>query len=1160
MLTKFQRGVAFILAVLTAVFCFGTSVSADDAAPDTAVTEPERSLSSNAISEAKELLGTVSYETYVSRYSNETLYPKAKASVKVAGTDYYEAGTTAAVSIETYDGQTALRTGSEGIVAYRFTVPETAKYTIRLKYWPVEGETNATSIQRILRINGAVPFSEAYNIGLTKVWTPAYDEADKYVIESKKGNITRYFRQDIDKNEIRPTFLQTPEWCVYDLRDIDGFFKEPFEFVFEKGENVITFDAVAEDFAIGEIELLPAEEMQSYESYIASFASAPKGTDKVVIQGEEPLHNSSSTIYPVEDRSSALTTPCDTHRVMLNTIGGEKWQVSSQWIEYQFSVNADGLYQIIPRFRQNVNDGLYSSRILYIYSDESVAEGTPGYYNGVPFDEARELRFNYSPDWQSEPLRYGVVTTDEKGNRRIDYVDCEFYFKAGVTYTLKFEVSLGTMGDVVQAVQHSLDTINEAYLNIMRLTGAEPDESRDYFFSSVMPDTVIDIIIQAGRIQKIADELTALSGTKSSNVAILEKMSWILDRMGKNPEEEIARNLKELKSRIGNIGTWLSTAKTQPLQIDSFTIQGADQKKPRANANFFQAFGHEISSFIQSFLRNYDRMGAVADTAAIEESIEIWNAYGRDQAQVIRNLINKDFTPATGYPVNLKLVAGGTLLPSILAGSGPDAYIGLGEDNVINYAIRGALMPIEKYDGFHDMLYYKVDDEYNTVYDDAGNPIRNEKAQFNEAAMLVLGIADQQDVMHYYGLPETQSFPMMFIRSDIMADLGINSLDTWDELLEAATILSDNSMTIGLSNDYKIFLYQMGGKLFADNGMRINLDSNLALDSFETMCNMFTMYSFPYKYDFTNRFRTGEMPIGIAGYNGTYNHLIVFATELRGRWQFVPVPGYEISDGKGGTYINNVSVSTVSAIVMITGCDQEKETWEFMKWHVGSDCQVKYSNEMIAILGDSAKHGTANIQALETMPWTNREKTNLISQFQNLASIPNYPGSYIIGRYTKFSFLGAYNDGNDPVAKLRSYITIINKEISRKRSEFGLETLEIGQTLAMKRYQMFLASIGELSDSQMAEAGFTKDDITVISEADRQTYKAQLDAVKKAFADIEAEDASFKTYIPDNLIDALKDAGNALNAASPEIFGKVCKYISTCAGALKEYQSSYPQD
>ncbi len=1145
-----------LLAVLTLLFCAGMPAAALGGKVDEL--SDDRSFSSDAIAQAKELLGTVSYEQYVSLHSDEARYPKGTATVTVRGVDYYAAETTAEVAVKTFEGVEALQTSSLGTVAYKVNVPAAGKYCVRLTYWPIEGETNSTSIQRIFRINGKVPFSETYNIGLTKVWSPVYDPADENTISTKNGDLVRRFRRDIDDNEIRPTFVQTPRWCEYDLHDIDGFFKDPFEFWFEAGENVLTFEAVAEDMAIGTVTVYPMEELPSYKDYIASLPAA-KGTDKVVIQGEEPYRNSSSTIYPVEDRSSALTYPCDTHRVMLNTIGGEKWQVASQWVEYQFSVNADGLYQIIPRFRQNVNDGLYSSRVLYIYSDESVAAGTAGYYNGVPFDEARELRFNYSSDWQSEPLQYGTVVVNEKGVRSIEYTPCEFFFKAGVTYTIKFEVSLGTMGEVVQRVQNSLNVINEAYLDIMKLTGAEPDEYRDYYFSSVMPDTVINIIIQAGKIQKIADELTSLAGTKSSNVAILEKMSWILDKMGKNPEEEIAKNLKELKSRIGNIGTWLSTAKTQPLQIDSITVQSAEAKKPRANANFFQAFAHEISSFIQSFIRNYDRMGAVEDTSLNEDSIEVWNAYGRDQAQVIRNLINKDFTPTSGITVNLKLVAGGTLLPSILAGSGPDAYIGLGEDNVINYAIRGALLPIENNSGFTDMLYYKVDENFNTVYDEAGKAVRNEKAQFNEAAMLVLGITDADDVMHYYGLPETQSFPMMFIRSDIMADLGITSLDTWAELLEAATVLSQNSMTIGLSNDYKIFLYQMGGTLFADNGMRINLDSNLALDSFETMCNMFTMYSFPYKYDFTNRFRTGEMPIGIAGYNGTYNHLIVFATELRGRWQFVPVPGYELPDGNGGTFINNVSVSTVSAIVMIRGCDQEPETWEFMKWHVGADCQVKYSNEMIAILGDSAKHGTANIEALATMPWTNKERANLTSQFQNLASIPNYPGSYIIGRYTKFSFLAAYNDGADPVAKLRSYITIINKEISRKRSEFGLETLEIGQSLALKRYQMFLGSLGELSSSQYESYAIDRNKITEIPESAKTQYKDKIDAVRAVFKAIEDEDETFRTFIPDDLINALRAAATELRDASPETFGKIYSYCITCADALKEYQASYPQ-
>lgn len=288
---------------------------------------------------------------------------------------------------------------------------------------------------------------------------------------------------------------------------------------------------------------------------------------------------------------------------------------------------------------------------------------------------------------------------------------------------------------------------------------------------------------------------------------------------------------------------------------------------------------------------------------------------------------------------------------------------------------------------------------------------------------------------------------MMFYRKDVLADLGIDIPKTWDDVLAAVPVLQANNMTIGLSRDYKMFLYQMGGELFADNGMRINLDSNVALESFEMMCNMFTMYSFPYKYDFANRFRTGEMPIGIASYNATYNQLIVFATEIKGLWEFVPLPGIQDEDGD----INNVSVSTVSAIVMMNGCENQEAAWEFMKWHCGADCQTKYSNEMVAILGPSAKHATANRTALESLPWTTSEYDNLALQFNNLASIPNYPGAYIVDRYTNFAFLSAYNDKADPVEELLSYIATINKEITRKRSEFGLETLELGQTLEEKR-------------------------------------------------------------------------------------------------------------
>lgn len=1092
--TKLTKLTAVVLSIL---FVLGSLTTAVAASGETA--SGSSSVSDKTLDDVKRLLNASSYDEYTTKHSDEAKYPRAERDIVINGLDYDKKETDAEVKKETYDGVESLYTPDKGSVVYRFNVPKAAKYGVAIEYYPVEGK--ATSIQRTFLINGKVPFSEAYYITFSKVWTTVYDDAviGGMSMDDIRRGINRPFKTDIDNNELRATMKQSPEWRNYQLRDVDGFYTDPFEFVFEAGENTITLEAVNEPMAIKEIRLFPVEALPTYEEYRKQYENAPAGTDVIKLEAEIPYQTSSSTIYPIEDRASAVTSPSDTTRTVLNTIGGDKWQTSGQWVRYTFKVNSDGMYSIITRFMQNINDGMYSSRILSIYSGDGVKEGEDGYYNGVPFKEANELRFNYSTDWQTEALRFGTYATDVTGKSSMHYTDVEMYFKAGVEYTIELEAALGTMGDIVRKVSNSLDTINEAYLSIMKLTGASPDADRDYNFLEIMPETVAHIIIESRTLYEVASELTNLAGIKSSNVATLERAAWLLQRMGSDPEDEIARNLTELKSRIGSLGTWLNDAKTQPLKLDVVCIQGVSAERPQAKANFFQSFAHEFQSFIQSFIRNYNRMGATK----VEDgsSVEVWLAKGRDQSQVIRNLINNDFTPQTGISVDLKLVAGGTLLPSILSGKGPNVYIGLGEDSVINYAIRGALEDISVMDGFEDVT--------NTT---PGDP----NQQFTEAAMFVLQLADADGVNHCYGLPEEQNFPMMFLRTDILAELNIEIPKTWEDVLSAVIKLQQNNMTIGMSNDYKIFLYQMGGTLFADDGMRINLDSNLALDSFEQMCNLFKMYSFPYKYDFANRFRTGEMPIGIASYNSTYNHLVVFATELRGKWQFLPLPGFEREDGT----INNVSVSTVNAIVMITGADEakKKDSWEFMKWHTGAQCQIDYSNEMVAIMGDSAKYATANVKALESMPWTREEYENLNAQFSNLASIPNYPGSYIIGRYTKFAFLAVYNDNADAVTQLLSYITTINKEITRKRSEFGLPTLEIGQTLAGLRRDQINEALDALGSSASA-------------------YTSQIDALKKAMDDI----PTYSTYCEDTYIDALRAAGKALGAADANLFGDIAR-------------------
>ena len=1103
---KFTRIAAFLLCLtmlLGSAVVFASASEIDDS---------EGSITDVTLEELRELLNAITYEEYSAKYHNVA---NATQTVQVP-IDQYDTKDEG-FKMEEKGGVNALYTPQNGSVSWTVDVPETAKYAIKIEYYP--DQNRATSIERILKINDEVPFAEARFLTLPKRWVNDYvdfeissDLVSKakevgYEVIQKDGKsyITfpdyvteamsqfaeeyevRFFQRDITNNELRPTTSDEPDWMTYYLKDSSGYYTENFAFVLEKGANKITLEGQNEPMSIKAITLYPLESIMSYADYIKKYADKPIGQDNIKLEAELATVMSNKTIYAVEDRSCAINSPTDVTCSVLNTVGGEKWATAGQWVEYSFKVSSSGMYDIVSRYRQNILDGMYTCRSFFIYSD-GLQPGADGYYNGTPFAEALKLVYSYDDAWQVTKM--SGVEEDTNGDGKIDEDDVQksysVYLEKDVVYTIRYEVTLGMMGDVVRRVEAVLNAINTDYLNIIKLTGLSPDSYRDYGFSQVMPDTMVDMVIQSRELYKLAEELTAISGEKSSNVATLEKVARLLEEMGTD-DDEVAKNLSTLKGYIGTLGTFLSDAQTQPLQLDYIMIQPTTAELPAAEPNFFQTMMHEVLGFFQSFVRDYNNMGALVETE--EGSAEVWMASARDQFLVVRNLVNNDFTPKTNVPVDLKLVAGGTLLPSILSGSGPDVYLGLGSGDVINYAIRSALLSIEHFDDFKSYT----------------------ENNFNEAAMIVLGIEDADEQMHYYGLPESQGFSMMFVRIDIMADLGLEVPRTWDDIMSCIPTLQANNMQIGLPTDFQIFLYQQGGELFADEGMRINLDSKIGLASFEKMCNLFTMYSFPYQYDGANRFRTGEMPIIIGDYTGFYNQLKVFATEINGKWEFMPMPGEINDDGS----INNVAVSGVAATVMVKGCDQADRSWEFMKWYTGESFQVGFSNEMVAILGPSAKQNVSNKNALASLPWTTDEYQQIQLQFNNLASIPNYPGAYIIGRYTNFAFLSAYNDNMNPSDAMLEYVPTINKEIERKRNEFNLETLTEDDVAYKDLLTKRLAQIEALVEMIRANNEFKAEYADLMDQVVRA---ARSDDEVELAAAAEAVEALYNKLDPDGSI------------------------------------------
>ncbi len=969
MRTKLSKALALFLALVMVMSSLSLSAFATDVAEE----NPGRTMA-----EWNEILNTSEYEAYLEDYAS--LAP-------VTGTYSFDAAKCLTSNAKVMDDG-SVYTPDSGKVTWTINVPVEGLYVVDFECYPGnallgEGETEmSTNVERIFYINGKVPYSEARSISITKRWAAMYTENGR-------------FRTDVSGNDLRPDNSSAVDWVNYTVRDSSGYYAEPLQFYFKAGENTVTLEATREPMSVRTITLRPYVAPLTYEEYLAANAGKAENNANVaplVFETETPKYQSDESIYPLTDRTSAVTSPQDPKLQILNFIGGsENFKTVGQWVEYEFEVEADGFYTIAMRSKQNDMSGMFASRTLYIDGD-------------VPFAECRSLRFDYSKDWKCESVTDG--TTDFK-----------FYLTAG-KHTLRLEVSLGQLADIISTVESSLKKINNCYLDIMKLTGADPDEYRDYGFSRLMPETITTMLKESITLYNVSDKLTELCGEKGSQTATLDKVAFLLDKMGRD-EDEIAPNLDNLKTYIGTLGTWLNSVRSQPVRMDYFIIQPTTAELPKANASFLDAIMFELRAFVASFFTDYSRMGAV-DNGETATSIEVWTTEGRDQAKILKSLVAAEFTPDSGIGVDVKLVAAGTLLPSVLSGQGPDAFLGAAGVDVINYAIRGAVEPLNGYEGFDELM-----------------------AQFNDATKKPVTLYGTT-----YGAPERAGFYMMFVRMDILAELGLEIPKTWDDLLAMLPELQANNMSIGLNKEYDIFLYQMGGDRFDEYGTRCDLDSNIALEAFEMYTRFFTDYSFPYTFDGPNRFRTGEMPILIADYSTTYNQLTVFATEISGLWEMRPLPGiYRDGDGDGVEELHNEAFNTVAATIMLHGVDNDKATWDFMKWYCGSDAQGKYGSDLVTTIGQAAKYNTANRDAIASMPWTTVEKEALLSQFDNLSAVTNFPGAYIFARYLNFAILSVVNDGQDPVVELQRYVNTINKEITRKRQEFDLPVLENGKKL-----------------------------------------------------------------------------------------------------------------
>ena len=1025
------------------------------------------------IAAVKEILTAVSYTEYLKgktdlyfEENGQMPYGSDKPIVISPSNLNSDPNLTTAEGVSTSEqlGKQSIYLPDKGTVSFNFTVEKEGLYNLEFTYLQVEGKTSA--IERLIKIDDKVPFKEARYITLTKTYVDEYQGYDEETGEP-------VFKKDIKDNEIRPVKTEAPEWRTVRTEDSSGFVEDAFLYYLTPGNHVLSLEAVRESVYISEIRFFVAPQIPTYEQYKAMNPTNKGTADIELIPAEKPKATSEITIYPLNDRTSAITYPQDASRIRLNSIGGNKWQTYGQWIRYEFDIPSGGagLYYIAPRFKQAVYSGVYSSRKIRLDGE-------------IPFKEAKRLRFNFSDDWQVEPLNDGTLTGEGKNQQKEFF---EFYLTEG-HHVIEFEVSLGDMAELLGQVEDSVMHLNEIYRKIRMITGATPDAYRDYGFMRQIPTSIEGMWDEAANLREISAQFEEIIGAKGEHTVMLEKMALQLDKMAQNTDR-IAPGMGTFKTNIGGLATWLLERRNQPLEIDYIKIQPIDEKLPKAEANFFQAVAFEFSSFIMSFFADYNSQGAMSEVTDKSKVVEVWlgssapvmgglSLAGRDQAQVLRQMI-VDFTADTDIQVNLKLVAGGSLLPSVLAGVGPDIAVANGGGDAVNYAIRSAVLPLNyiknKETGELTPAEYSQSrviqkPDGTTAIIHGFDEVRT---YFTPSAMVPLTLHDSsvedKNMLQVYGLPECQTFPMLFYRKDILVDLGLEVPTTWDELFEIVPVLQKKNLDVGIGPGMmplQTLMFQQNVPLYVGDGIEINLNDNLALDAFKRMTKFYTEYRFPVEFDFANRFRQGDMPVAVQGYDA-YNQLTVFAPEIRGLWEFVPMPGtvrektavdeaweaetgylYDVvgeTETGGKLIVDNTSPAGVICTLMMRSSAAKGNTenaWAFMQWWVGAEAQGRFGSELVAMMGAAAKYPTANLEALENMPWPTADFENLQAQFKHLEAVPEVPGGYIVTRYVDFSWKAVYNDGKSAIEEIQDWIVDIDKELSRKRMEFDMPIIE----------------------------------------------------------------------------------------------------------------------
>ncbi|BBI31601.1 extracellular solute-binding protein [Cohnella abietis] len=831
-----------------------------------------------------------------------------------------------------------------------------------------------SSVVRGIQIDGAYPFIDAERIAFKRLW---------------KDSKYPYDRNSIG-NEIRPIQEELLHWRADPVTNF-SLSSVPLRWALTSGKHTIRLIGKNEPMSLHSLTLAAPEEIPAYSEYssrqLANDTAKKNWYD--IVEAERFAYKSSVNIQ-LQSVAEPYISPDPKGKIVYNAIGGTNWTKPGESIGWELSVPEDGYYAIDVKYYQGYNGKSSAYRTILI-------DGK------IPFKEMQSYRF--------APNKALQITTLSDGESK-PYL---FYFTKG-----KHLIEMTVDTSLIRPVTMSLLDINERLTviekDIRAITGnygydsvQNVDKARTWDMRKYDPDIETKLQSLVDDLLRTSDYLNGLNQAETDSATALVINADRLQQLLKHIND-IPNRVTQFATIRTSINSWIQTIEAQAIELDYLVVRTPETETGLKVPGSWSKLRYSTASFFRSFFQKYDTSEADDGNA-----LTVWVQRGKDYVDLLDLMAQQEFTLKTGIKVNINLIPNtNVLLLGNVAGDQPDIALGVPLETPVDFAMRGSAEDLSTYPGFEDVF-----------------------KQFNPGLMRSYMYNDK-----VYGLPETQNYYMLFYRTDVFEELKIQPPDTWDDLSKILPTLQENGLTFNFSKkNFHIPFLQHGSDFYQSSGMEPNLTSGEGLAAFKQWTDWYSKYNLPKDIpSFIHHFRNGDIPIGIADFE-LYIQLTVAAPEIEGKWKMIPIPGIKQADGTVARWSHNESFAKLqepSSIMMLKKSDRKDDAWKFIQWWTSAEVQSRYASDMESFAGIAYRWNTANLAAMQTIPWPDEDLAAINEQDRWVKNIPFVPGYYYLSREIEF----AWNNvvvGHMPAREaLEKSEMSLSREMMRKQEEFGI--------------------------------------------------------------------------------------------------------------------------